>query len=61
MQAQLPPAAMQAGLPARLAAMRAELMASFVQVAMPARSPGLNSRPRMQDSSPKMALSALQA
>ena len=50
MQAQLRPVEMQVELLARPAEMRAELMAWFVRVAMPARSLGLNSRPRMQDS-----------
>jgi hypothetical protein len=59
-QAQLRPAEMQAGLPARLAATQAELLVRFARVATPARSLGLNPQPRMQDSSPKMALSLLQ-
>jgi hypothetical protein len=44
------PAGMQAELLARLAETQTQLPARFAQVAMPARSLHLHSRPRMQDS-----------
>lgn len=52
MKAELParPAGMQAELLARLAETQTQLPARFAQVAMPARSLHLHSRPRMQDS-----------
>jgi hypothetical protein len=52
MQILLParPAEMQAELLARLAEIQTQLPARFAQVAMPARSLRLHSRPRMQDS-----------
>jgi len=51
---------MQAELLARLAETQTQLPARFAQVAMPARSLHLHSRPRMQDSWAKTMLSSLQ-